>query len=589
MERLYTKRQGLNILSEQLKQERRSHEARLRAVADVTHPDSPLWITSDTNRGERKDRQILDSTATMASETAAAGMMAGISSPARPWFQLTLDRADLADVYVVKGWLDEVTDRMRKVFLKSNLYQSLPSVYQDLVDFGTAAMWVEEDEDDVIHTTPFALGEYWIGADRKGRIRTFYREYRMTVRNLVDEFGRDKVTGEIDWSKFSQHVKDQYSENKMEQWIDVCHMVYPNEDYRPKSALSKHKRYASCYYEMGRSSASGSPESYDVENQNIFLRESGYNLFPVLCPRWKVKSGSAYGISCPGFTALGDNNQLQHGEMRKMQAVDQTIFPPLVGPESMKRVKIGALGETTYSDAGANNTQGWRAAYQINPDFKALDDMQDRLRARIKRVYLEDLFLMMTDSDRRQITAEEIRVRQQEKLLRVGPVLEQLNQAFFDQLIEITFDAMVRHLDENGQSLIPQAPEELMGTGLTVQYVSIMAQAQKAIGLSAYQELSAFATGLAAVYPQIFDTLNVDKMVDKVATALGVSPEVLNPPEAVAQMRQARAQAQARQQAAEQAEMASGAVKNLATSPTDGESAYTDLVEQAKAGRLVAA
>lgn len=580
--RQYTKRAGLNVLSGQMKNIRQPHEARWRQIAAVTRPDSVRWLTSSNNRGERQDQEIMDCTATTAAQTLSAGMMAGITSPARPWFQLSIGDASLSEVYAVKEWLDEVTERMRKVLLRSNFYKSAPAVYEDLGDYATAPMWIEEDEDTTIWTQSLPLGSYWISADRKGRVNTYYREFPMTVRNIVDDFCRKDIDGGVvDWSRVSNLVRTEYQQNHMETTVDICHMVYPNPEYKPKSALSKHKKYSSCYYEMGRSSASGGTDGYDAEDQDKFLRESGYDYFPLLCPRWKVYGEDVYGTSCPGMTALGDNNQLQHGEIRRMQAVDQVIFPPTVGPTGMKRVKIGALGETTYTDEGANEKGGWRAIYQIDPRFAELDQMQEQLRSRIKRVYLEDLFLMMTDSDRRQITAEEIRVRQQEKLLRVGPVLEQLNQDFLDPLIEIMFAIMVK------QGQIPPAPDELMGASLTVQYVSIMAQAQKAIGLSSYHELSGFAVNLAAVYPQIFDTLNVDKMVEKVATALGVPAECLNPPEMVAATRQQRAQAQQAAAMAEQAKAGAGAVKDLADAQTSEPSALSELLQRAQAGQLV--
>ena len=99
---IVSKRQMLTVMSGQLKQERSSHEQRWRDVAEVTRPDSPRWLTQDTNRGERKDNSIMDCTATMASQTLSAGMMAGITSPARPWFRLTVNDPSLAEVWQVK-------------------------------------------------------------------------------------------------------------------------------------------------------------------------------------------------------------------------------------------------------------------------------------------------------------------------------------------------------------------------------------------------------------------------------------------------------------------------------------------------------
>ena len=122
---------------------------------------------------------------------------------------------------------------------------------------------------------------------------------------------------------------------------------------------------------------------------------------------------------------------------------------------------------------------------------------------------------------------------------------------------------------------------------VTVKYVSIMAQAQKAIGVSGYQEFSQFLLQLATVYPAIFDTVNVDEMADQVSTALGLVSKVINPPEQVQATRQQRAKQQQAMAGAEAAANAAKSAKDLSGASMEGDSALTRLVDQAKAGQLV--
>jgi hypothetical protein len=75
-------------------------------------------------------------------------MMSGVTSPARPWFRLTTPDLKLSELASVKTWLDSVTRAMNTVFLKSNLYNALPTVYGDLGVFGTSALFIEEDTED---------------------------------------------------------------------------------------------------------------------------------------------------------------------------------------------------------------------------------------------------------------------------------------------------------------------------------------------------------------------------------------------------------------------------------------------------------
>ena len=64
-------------------------------------------------------------------------------------------------------------------------------------------MSLEEDSESVIITQSFPIGSYFIAKDHRGRVNTFFREFRMTVRQLVDKFGtEDGATGKPDWSKF---------------------------------------------------------------------------------------------------------------------------------------------------------------------------------------------------------------------------------------------------------------------------------------------------------------------------------------------------------------------------------------------------
>src|SRR5690606_11748676 len=120
-----------------------SHETHIRDLASHIRPTRERFTITDANRGDRRNQKIIDSTATIASRTARAGMMGGITSPARPWKRLKTPDPNLMDYGSVRSWLHTVDQRMDTVFLGSNLYNSLPIVYGDVLDFATAAMMVE--------------------------------------------------------------------------------------------------------------------------------------------------------------------------------------------------------------------------------------------------------------------------------------------------------------------------------------------------------------------------------------------------------------------------------------------------------------
>jgi len=105
---------------------------------------------NDARRGARKDRRVIDNTPLLAARTMASGMMAGISSPARPWFRLRLATDALNQQPGVRAWLDQVQRLMLEVFARSNLYNCLHTLYGELGVFGTGALWVDEDEETVV-------------------------------------------------------------------------------------------------------------------------------------------------------------------------------------------------------------------------------------------------------------------------------------------------------------------------------------------------------------------------------------------------------------------------------------------------------
>src|SRR6185436_10937755 len=115
---------------------------------------------------------------------------------------------------------------------------------------------------------------------------------QMTVRQIVDEFGYpDGKHRPIDWTNISEFVKNLWTAGNRETWVEVTHFVIPNDDWDPNALESKYKRFYSCYYETQVNSAAGSNPGAGgglAALDNRFLRESGYDYFPVLCPRWSV-------------------------------------------------------------------------------------------------------------------------------------------------------------------------------------------------------------------------------------------------------------------------------------------------------------
>lgn len=542
----------------QLDMERDSFKPQWQELGDNILPTRPRFYTSDINKGGRKNTRIIDSTATQSAGTLAAGMMSGVTSPARPWFRLSVPDPQLAEVGSVKKWLYQVGNIMNTTYLKSNLYNILPTTYGDLGVFGTAAMSVEEDlSGNVFHCQSFPIGSYSIGKDYRGRINIFSRKFKMTVRQLVDQFGLENCSTKV--QKF-------WTEGKQtEQWIEVRHLIKPNNDWNPNKLESKYKKFKSCYYECDAGAQGQDKEKY--------LRESGYDYFPVLVPRWQVTGEDVYATSCPGMVCLGDIKQLQLGEKRTLEAIDKIIRPPLIGPSVLKN-QSGSIvpGGITYSDQ-RDASNGLRPIYEVNYRIQEMEQKNEQVRTRVKECFFTNMFINYINNQRSGTTAREVDEAHEEKLLMLGPVLEQLNQDLLDPLIDLTFNY---HMS---QGLLPPPPPELEGIDLKVEYISIMAQAQKMIGISTTERFVGFMGQLMTMDPGIKHKWNIDQTVDHYGDSLSIPPDLIFTDEEAAASRAAEAQAQQQAQTMEMLQQGAGIAKDMAGANMEGDNALNRIVK----------
>ena len=162
-------------------------------------------------------------------------------------------------------------------------------------------------------------------------------------------------------------------------------------------------------------------------------------------------------------------------------------------------------------------------------------------------------------------------------MILLGPVLEQLNQDLLDPLIDITFDMMLR------QDLIPPPPPELEGIQLKVEYVSVMAQAQKAIALGGIERFMAFFERIVAATqdPSVSDKVDIDEVIDVYGDLNGIAPGIVRSDEDAAAIRQARADAAEKQAQMEATAQAAENAKNLAAADTGGDNALTRIISEA--------
>ena len=543
-------------------QQRRQSLRNLRAERDVEYKEITTYLIPRLGRfnwqGERDRsankaslyRQILDSAGGRAHRVCSAGLMAGMSSPARPWFRLTLSDKELIEYAPVKLWLKDSAEALRDIFTRTNTYRALHSMYDELVAFGTGVDIMEDDYEDFTRHHPLTAGEYALSIDDRGVVNTLYRDLELTVEQMVEKFGYEACT---------ITVRNMYDQGNYDKMIPVLHAIEPRKMRSYTKADGKNKRFTSCYIEAGATGEDG------------YLREAGYDRFPALAPRWLVTSNDIYGWS-PAMEAIGDIKQLQHEQLRKSQAIDYLTEPPLQAPASSVGSVDRLPGGVSYVDMPGGQG-GVKTMFETRLDLShLLGDIQD-VRARIDSAFYADLFLMLAADDRSGVTAREVAERHEEKLLMLGPVLERLHDELLSPLVDRTFE---RALSIPG--VLPPPPQELQGMDINIEFVSTLAQAQRAVGVTAVDRLLGTIGSVAQIKPEVTDKLDADQLVDVYADMLGVDPSLIVADDKVAIVRKQRAEQQAQAQNAAMMPAMAGAAKDLSTADTQGKNALTDAI-----------
>jgi hypothetical protein len=527
-------RQKLLMRWGQMKTERSSWWSHWQDISNYLIPWGGRFFRQDRDKGARRTGLIYDNSSSRALKTLGAGLMAGATSPARPWFRLGTHDPELNNAAPVKLWLADVAERMHTVFQKSNTYRALHQIYEELGAFGTAATIVEPSFSSVIHHYPLTCGEYAIATDWQGKPNVLYREFEKTVADLVKEFGYDAC---------STTVQSSYKTGQLEVWVPVIHAIEPRSDRDPSKRDARNMEWASYYFEVGGA-------------ENKVLRESGFKQFPALAPRWAVSGGDIYGNS-PGMEALGDIKQLQHEQLRKAQGIDYMTNPPLQVPTDLKNRDVDRLpGGTTFRTAGAHDKI--ETMFDVQLDLEHLrEDIMD-VRERIRESFFSDVFMMLANSSNPQMTATEVAERHEEKMLMMGPVLERLNNELLYPLVEVTFTHMIE------MGALPPAPQELAGMELSIEFISMLAQAQRAIGTNSIDRFVGTLGTVAGLKPEVLDKFDSDSWADVYSDSLGIDPKLIVASDKVAVIRQARANAQATQEKLAAAQQASVAAKNVA-------------------------
>ena len=520
-----------------LEEERVSFERHWKDLSQYIQPRRGRFFVQERNKGYKRHNDIINSVGTQSLRTASSGMFAGIMSPSRPWFKLVLDDVDMMDRVEISTWFSDVERIFRLVFNQSNLYTMSPVMISELLLFATGCILHVDDDKDILRFYTQTVGSYYLSQNDRYEVDTLMREFEMTVNQMVSSFGYNNVSGS---------VRSLYDRGTYDKWFPVFHMIEPRVERSEDNPFNTNSAFRSIYYQA-------------EDNEKRILRESGFDEFPAYCPRWGLTGEDVYGTDCPGMVVLGDVKQVQLQEKRKQQAIDKSVNPPLKGPASLRNQEVNGLpgGLTLYDNNGATSGDGLSPIFEIEPPVQHLIADIEKTEKRIQDGFFLDLFRAFTNLGGSQYKNKlELIERNAERLLEVGPVLQQFQKEFLDKLITRTFKQIVN------RGLLPQPPPILQGQNFNIRYISSLAQAQEAVAAEPIERVANFAAGLASVNPDALDKFDSDQAIDEYNRAILGPARLVRDDEQVAEIREARQQQQQMQQAMEMVAQGAGAAKD---------------------------
>ena len=497
---------------------RMPHEYVWRDCFDHSFPIRGSGLQSNTLTAQtaldRKAR-LVDSTATDAGRILASSLQAGMTPANARWFNLDVHGADDA----AKLWLDNAADALHQEIHNGNFDSEALDAMLDIVAAGWFAMYIDVDREvGGLVFDAWNLAQCFFASTRAdGRIDTVYRVYSLNAAQAV-QFAQQRG-GTVSPAVQAKAITEPDFQ------VEMVHAIYPRLPYVVGSRMAKNMQFASCHVEL--------------QSQHQVL-ESGYEEFPVVCPRWALIPDSCYAVG-PMFDALPDARMLNELKRMDLASADIQIAGMWIAEDdgvlNPRTVKVGPRKIIV-----ANSVDSMKPL-QTGANWQLADTRIAQLQGTIRKLLMAD---QLQPQDGPAMTATEIHARIALIRQQLGPTFGRMQAEYLQGVVTRSFMLAYR------AGIFGPAPESLAGQTFAVKYISPLARAQKLEDVTAIQNTLAMVLQVVQIKPEILDNYDFDEMARTLAEANGVPRKIIVALERVQALRQQRQQQQA--QAAQQAQ-----------------------------------
>lgn len=501
---------------------RQAHESGWSEIYDASYPERGNGLNSSTTTSseiQSKKNRILDDTLADAMRILSSAIVSGTTPSNSLWFGLDMGgnkdgSDDTPGMNDEERWLEQAAN---VVFTNIHGSNFDPNAYEgaiDIVAAGWFVMYIDEAKEGGLHFDLWPIAECFVSSSKPGEsVDTIFRKVRYTVEQVVNTYGL---------AKCSEKVKTAYGAGKLDDMVTICHAIYPRTVSAVDAKMAKNLPFASVHFEL------------DGEN---LLRESGYNEFPCVVPRWMLIPGTSYATG-PASKAMGSVRTLHDVKTMELSNLDIATGGMWIGvDDGILNPRTVKLGPRKIIVAGSTDSM---KELRSGADFNVAFSSEERLQAMIRKALLAD---QLQPQNGPAMTATEVYARIQLIRQLLGPIYARLQSEYLQPLVNRCFGLAYR------AGVLGVAPESLQGRSFVVKYVSPLARAQRMEEVTAIDQYVAGAIQVSQVHPEALDTVDFDAAQKIRAEALGVPSKVVPTDIQIAKIRKDR---EAKQQAAQQ-------------------------------------
>jgi hypothetical protein len=470
---------------ESLRSTRQNYERVLKEIDKYIY-NKPSAFSTTITEGRIDGEDLYDTTGIISNSMLASILHSGLTSTAKKWVDLAPKDAKLKNIDSVKRWIDAVVDTMLSVFnsSESNFPQQNHEVLNSTTGYGTGCLYIDMKDGESIHFSARDLAEIYIMEDSNGVVDTVFREFELTARQAVQQFGAEGVSEMV-------RKTEQMNPDKKYKFIHACIPLQDSVNiYKDKTAtpdIFSYIAYTVC-----------------CDDKKVCERK-GYTGLPYIISRFEKLSGEVYGRS-PAWKCLPDLKTLNKIGESELKALELAIEPIWGVPDD------GVITEFNFTPngviSGAVNEDGRQLLVPLNLGVKpSITDFKvQRLQESVRRAYTVHEYFQKEGTP---LSATEINKKIQDSQILGAPNQFRIRSEYLSKVIA----RVLRLLLDNGK--LPPIPQELIDKSgnfeYDIEYISPFTRQQRFDELDSINRAVQASAPLLQANPAALDVLDIDK------------------------------------------------------------------------------